>query len=89
MHYAAAFKATATLKYLLSNGLLVDTVDSTGSTPLHTAAIQGELETVKILCEAGAKINLKNDSFMSPLDIAESLRNQKLVTALKQYEVKG
>lgn len=87
MHYAAAFKATAVVRYLLSNGLFVDAVDNTGSTPLHTAVIQGDLDTVRILCQAGAQIDLKNDSYMSPIDIAESLRNQKIVTTLRQFEV--
>jgi ankyrin repeat protein len=88
LHYAAAAKAISTLRFLLSKGLYVDLADNTGSTALHTATLQQDFNTMRVLCEAGADINVKNESYMSPLDIAESFRDMKLVMALRHFEKK-
>jgi len=70
----------------LSQGLYVDATDATGSAPLHTAVIQMDYDCMRLLCEAKATITLKNDSYMSPIDIAESLRIPKLVNYLTQHD---
>ena len=49
-----------------------------GDTPLHIAASHGHLEVVKILLEAGANVNAKNNSGMKPEDLASgaSIKNE-------------
>jgi ankyrin repeat protein len=71
---------------LLSKDLYVDVTDAKGSTPLHTSVIQMDYDCMRLLCEAKATINLKNDSYMSAIDIAESLRMPKLVNYLTQHD---
>jgi ankyrin repeat protein len=88
LHYAAAGKSLDCLKYLLSKGLFVDFTDRSDSTALHTAVIQSDYDSVRALCEAGARIDLKNDNFLSPLDIAESMRDPKMISCLNQFKRK-
>ena len=49
------------VKYLLRNGVQMSIHGQKGSTPLHAAAYHGRSEIVKMLLEAGAELNLKND----------------------------
>ena len=48
----------------------------TGETPLHTHAGEGRKEVVKVLINAGANVNAKDDYGRTPLDIATPPLNQ-------------
>lgn len=44
--------------------------DLKGNTPLHFAAHSNNVESVKLLLNAGARVNVKNDLGYTPLDLA-------------------
>ena len=68
IHRAAYFgKLRRVKKLLASDPSLLDSKDSNGDTPLHNAAINGQLETVRYLLEFGAMVDVKNDEGMTPL----------------------
>jgi hypothetical protein len=52
-------------------------------TPLHVAAREGHLETVKILIQYGADKNLKTSDGSTPLDLAKEMKHQDIVEFLK------
>ena len=53
----------------------------TGDTPLHTHAGEGRKEVVEILINAGANVNAKNDTGMSPLHNAVTKEVVELLIA--------
>lgn len=58
----------------LSKGLLLETPDSSGWTPLHLAARLGRVEMIKFLLDAGAAINAAGPERLSPLQVAIGAR---------------
>ncbi|XP_072182002.1 uncharacterized protein [Diadema setosum] len=52
------------------------------NTPLHEACIVGRLEMVKMLCEKGAKVNVRNWDCQSPLHFACSNNHQQVAKYL-------
>jgi nucleotide-binding universal stress UspA family protein len=64
------------MNILIANDAEVDTKDPSGETYLHYAATAGRTEAVKLLLEAGANVNAKNDfgqtALHRPLDIRNS-----------------
>lgn len=71
------------IKYLLDIGANIDgnyeNIEDDGETPLYEAASAGNLESVKLLVEKGAKINM---SFKNPLNAAIETRNFDIVKYL-------
>ena len=59
--------------------LFISQGDEQGNTPLHMAALQGNLETIRILEKAGADPGVKNKSGEMPVDIAKYNENQEVV----------
>jgi ankyrin repeat protein len=51
-------------------------------TPLHLAAIKGDIRIVKLLIEQGAKINALNHEHQSPLHKAALFNNEDCITCL-------
>lgn len=76
---AAAKGYTDAVRFFIERkGLSVDATDSAGWTPLHRAAYNGHLETIKCLVdEKGARININNK------------RNEALLTPLHAAAMKG
>ncbi len=75
-------KATgAMLRLLLGFGAAVDSADGDGWTPLHHAAAAGDLESVELLIEKGAKLDAKDARGQLPVDVAEE---QKVIDHLKK-----
>lgn len=62
--------------------MFVDRVGK-GSTALHMAVKQGDVEVVKTLLQHGADPNLKNARGESPLDIAKEHGHDTIVPLLK------
>ena len=68
--------STGTLKGLLSlsspsSTFLINLQNSSGNTPLHWAALNGHLETVKVLVEAGTDVTVINDAGHDAIYAAE------------------
>ena len=53
------------------------------NTALHAAALGGHVETVKALLAHGAKINVENSGFATPLDNAIILQRGEIIELLK------
>jgi ankyrin repeat protein len=60
----------AGLKQLINDKSAVNKADSRGTTPLHYAAAFGSTESVKLLLEAGADVNVRNAAEATPLLLA-------------------
>lgn len=71
LHAAVRDKDTSFLKELLSTeGVRVDSTCFCGGTPLGVAVEQGDTYATKLLLEAGANPDTKNEAGFSPLNIA-------------------
>ena len=55
---------------LIEAGAEVNSVQSSGMTPLHYAAQNGNIELLIILLEKGALVDYKNEQGMTPSDLA-------------------
>jgi len=70
LHYAASSGQVAVIEFLLENSAYIDAESPNGSTPLMMAAMYGSPEAVKVLIQAGADLNIKNQLGLSALDFA-------------------
>lgn len=66
---------------LIAAGADVNVTQHAGWTPLHAAALHGNLPLVRALLEAGANAGAKNDTGQTPASLAKT-RNHKEVIAL-------
>jgi hypothetical protein len=62
--------AIAAIKICLDAGVDINAVDGRGQTALHGAAIQGYDQVVKFLADRGAKLDVKDNRGLTPLDAA-------------------
>ncbi len=68
VHEAATAGDVAALQTLIENNPdLLTTPDSTGSLPLHLAALRGQLEAVELLVDAGAEVSVGDGDNTTPL----------------------
>ena len=71
LHIAARLGNSNIIKIMLEKeGADVDARNESGWTPLHTAANYGRVEAIKVLLEAGAKVNAEDTFGKPPLDLA-------------------
>lgn len=66
LHYATRSKAV--LEAMLSKGANVNVTDDQGSTPLHWAVSQQNVESVKLLVNAGANTDAVDSNGKKPID---------------------
>ena len=59
---------------LLTHGADINAADATGMTALHALAGQGDDEMVRFLVERGARLDLKDTSNRTPLDVANAVQ---------------
>lgn len=71
-------------KILLSAGALPNTVDASGSTPLHEAVMWADKSLVELLVEHGASPLQKDFNNATPLDLARS-RGDKYGVEIYEY----
>lgn len=76
-------KAVTALQFLLGLGAEVNVRLDSGETPLYMAAMYGLLEPAGLLLNHGADPALGNDVGFTPLDIARTMENQKMVDLLR------
>lgn len=62
--------AAADIMFLEEQEITVHSKDSEGDTPLHKACVWGDLRAVRVLLEAGARINEQGDMGATPLYFA-------------------
>lgn len=80
LHQAALYNASQAVQILLnSDEVLVDLADSDGNTPLHDAALRGNVTVIHLLLQNGADANRKNKRGETPLFIAEKLKHRGAV----------
>ena len=73
LHYAATFPGPAApdmTRLMLEHHAYIDAESPNGTTPLMMAAMYGSPEAVKVLIQAGADLNIKNQLGMTALDFA-------------------
>ena len=66
------------LEALIAAGAGIDERDHDGDTPVHYAAVQGELECVEALARAGAKLDLKDNDGETPAHVAHKSVKKRL-----------
>ena len=74
LHITAMFNGYNVLKFILTNykdHFPIDTIDGQGNTILHTNIYYiGSIETIELLLQCGASLNIKNKFGHTPLDVA-------------------
>ncbi len=83
LHLAAQYNRVDDIDDFLDQGDDIDSQDSEGYTPLHTAIVFGNLEIVKTLLWRGANPNHNNNvNKNTPLHLAAFNANKKIVEIL-------
>ena len=84
LHFAAFFRQPAATRLLLDRGADLEAVASTfgNVTPLHSACASGERESARILLEAGANPNVRQQGGFTPLQAAAQNGDEELARLL-------
>ncbi|EAY14926.1 ankyrin repeat protein, putative [Trichomonas vaginalis G3] len=80
LHYAARYHNKDAIEFLISKGIDVNETDDDESTALHLAI--DDIETAKILLAHNADVNVENDNFLTPLQMAIQFENIEMVELL-------
>ena len=59
-----------------------------GSTPLHLAVEDGEVEIARLLLERGASVEAQDEQRRTPVDVASGERCDELITLLLEHRAK-
>ena len=73
IHFLSMVNNPDILKFLIENGVSVDSQDSKGVTPLMFSVSNGLLENVKLLMKENADISIKNDRGWTAIDCYEKV----------------
>lgn len=71
------------MELLIAAGARIDTVDKSGNTPLHEAAMLGSRRGAAVLMAHGAKVNVKNHEGKTPLALAKERNNLAIVEIMQ------
>lgn len=85
LHRAALKGSSKTCSRILSKNpkLDIDAKTKNKSTALHYAVFSGDLETVRVLIDAGASLKIKNDHKNTALSLASLHNHQDILSLLK------
>lgn len=83
LYFCASQGFPGIVKYLVAAGAKLDRRDANGDTPLHLAAREGQIQTVKLLVELGATDGIKK-KFKSPTMLALEYDQQEIAQFLEQ-----
>jgi ankyrin repeat protein len=88
LHSAVAHRqpqvALEIARALIAAGADVNATQHGGWTPLHAAALHGNLPLVRLLLEAGAIANAKNDTGQTPAALAKTKNHKDVIALLAQ-----
>ena len=84
LHFAAFFRQPDATRLLVERGADLEAVASTfgNVTPLHSACASGERESARILVEAGAEPNVRQQGGFTPLHAAAQNEDEELARLL-------
>ncbi len=82
LQYTALRNKPLCMKTLISYGADLNITEANGATALHGAVYHGNLESVKILMEAGADPNKQDNFGNTPLSLAKKTNNTSILALL-------
>ncbi|ERJ33260.1 Exonuclease SbcC [Burkholderia sp. AU4i] len=68
---------------LVDAGANVNSIGDLGNTPLHQAAMMGQLESARLLLKRGAATQAKNEFGQTPLDVAKLSGSEEMIRLLE------
>lgn len=88
LHSALAHRqpdiSLAIAERLVARGAGVNTKQGGGWTPLHQAAIHGQVELARLLLRHGADVNAQAENGKTPLALAETGRHKEMAALLRE-----
>src|SRR5690348_4227051 len=72
----AGYRGAKMVKLFLDRHVPLDDRDWRGTTMLMAAASQGHLDSVRLIREAGADVNVRNKEGQTAIDVAEEYRDK-------------
>jgi ankyrin repeat protein len=89
LDWAVSMGTPDMVRLLVDRGASVNNMDLHGRTPLHGAAMKGNVEAARILLEAGADPNLSGEEHSnSPLGFAATMGNTDMARLLLEHGAK-
>lgn len=86
LHLATGDGATDDVIALLQCGADANSIGDLGNTPLHTAALMGQLACAEILLSHGANLEIRNEFGETAMNIAELIDCSDMVFLLRKNE---
>ena len=77
LHKAATFSRESFAEKLINMGVKVNSTNKVGSTPLHYAVRNGDVNITKLLLEHGAEKNILDFQGNSVVNVVESMLNEE------------
>ena len=71
------------VKFLITKGVILNSVDNVGETALMKAVINDNLKTVQLLLDAGADVNITRNDGVSVLKLANDRGNDRIINLIK------
>lgn len=88
LHYISANGHLEIFKHIIEKydiSKLVNSVNSSGNTPLHWAVLNQKFEMIKLLIQSGADIEYQNSNGETPIDLLKYIENsQSLISSMEQ-----
>lgn len=86
LHYAATGRSKAVLEHLLRGGANVNSTTETASTALQAAVERDDMDSVRLLLDSGARMDLRQSDGSSAFDLAAAGGNKEIIQLLFKAE---